>query len=359
MKECVAFLLDFLPCDRLKEDAWEGDLNLMVRSYAPSLARRNACFSMGADPWTTDLDSVAQDVSNQACPSFEVASGDQPAYITDWITSLSAQKNIPGSPLAQDGPVLLFQPPSFSPKRTVLTLENVEGKKPGSIRTSPTIRAVSLSAGIPLFSTEKKAVNYRTIWCRKEPVMCKPVSSSKPLRLRWLLGAHTPWSSRLGVFRCGPLLWRNCPRESQMTQAAVLPRPLSRKTYSPFHSLTISSLGLASFCISFHWFPGRMKEQSQNNKQLEWHLVAQGTSRPTVNEKPQSQDISYLNTVNVPPCTAMPPLLFMVMVDYLPTPLPVPTPAPRLLTGSQFLESLFLFKSSLHIIFSKLCLLSL
>lgn len=83
MKECVAFLLDFLPCDRLKEDAWEGDLNLMVRSYAPSLARRNACFSMGADPWTTDLDSVAQDVSNQACPSFEVASGDQPAYITD------------------------------------------------------------------------------------------------------------------------------------------------------------------------------------------------------------------------------------------------------------------------------------
>lgn len=156
MKECVAFLLDFLPCDRLKEDAWEGDLNLMVRSYAPSLARRNACFSMGADPWTTDLDSVAQDVSYQACPSFEVASGDQPAYITDWITSLSAQKNIPGSPLAQDGPVLLFQPPSFSPKRTVLTLENVEGKKPGSIRTSPTIRAVSLSTGIPFFSTEKR-----------------------------------------------------------------------------------------------------------------------------------------------------------------------------------------------------------
>lgn len=122
-------------------------------------------------------------------------------------------------------------PPSqFSLKGTELTLESVESKKPGSIRTSPALLAFSLSAGIPLFPAGREVVNDRIVCCRKETSHVQPVPSSKPLRLSWRLGASTPWSARLGVFWCSPLWRRNCPRKSQMTQDAVLPSPLSQKT---------------------------------------------------------------------------------------------------------------------------------
>lgn len=199
------------------------------------LVPRNAYFCMGADPWTTDLDIVTQLF---VCLNLSYLSV---SFIWSCISRLGSLNYRLNYIIAcSENQCLTCPKPalSFCSSLLVLLLKELyrhwrvwKARSQAVSEHLLIVLAFSLSVGIPLSSTGTEAVNYRIVWCRKEPVVWKPVRSNKPLRLGWLLRAYIHWSSKLGFFRCSPLLWRNCPRESQITQVAVLPRPLSWKDF--------------------------------------------------------------------------------------------------------------------------------
>lgn len=122
--------------------------------------------------WTTDLDSIAQDLLASVCYLSVV-------FVSSCISRLGSlnyrpnhisaySENHARSLASPSCPCRSVPPSQFSPKGAELTLESVKGKKPGSIRTSPALLAFSLSAGIPLFPAGREVVNDRIVCCRKK-----------------------------------------------------------------------------------------------------------------------------------------------------------------------------------------------
>lgn len=137
----------------------------MLKRSVPSLAPRNASFCLGAEHCTRFVCLSLRCLSvafMSSCFSRLGSLNYRPSHISAYSEN---HTRFLASPSCSCRSV----PPSqFSPKGTELTLESVEGKKPGSIRTSPALLAFSLSAGIPLFPAGREAVNDRIVCCRKE-----------------------------------------------------------------------------------------------------------------------------------------------------------------------------------------------
>lgn len=228
-------------------------------------------------------------------------------------------------------------PPSyFSPKRTVSTLESVEGKKPGSIRTSPALLAFSLSARIPLFPAGREAVNDRIVCCRKENSHVQPSQSLPPNlwdsadflelllphlqgwafpdvapygggiaqeKVKWLrlLCCQTRWAKRLKTL-------------PQFSSYALSARPL--------HQLQLVSSESERTVRAANRTGMTLGGQGQKSTHCRWD-----TSFP-VHLRLEHTECSL-------PWAAMPLLLLILTVS-----LGLPSQAPRLLTYSQFPESL-------------------